>query len=91
MDFKPTTPQSEAGCLIDPPVSVPKANKHVSAATPAAEPEDDPPGTLSGFQGFLVSPYAEFSPDEPIANSSQLVFPMIDILFARSLSTAVAS
>ena len=48
-----------AGCLIDPPVSVPVAAKHKSAATAAAEPPDDPPGVKlrsSIFQGLITSP-----------------------------------
>ena len=40
----PTTPQKLAGCLIEPPVSVPVEPKHKSAATAAAEPPDEPPG-----------------------------------------------
>ena len=44
--------------------------------TTAAEPPELPPGTCSGFQGFFVGPKAEFSVDEPIANSSKFVFPV---------------
>src|SRR5665213_912310 len=40
----PTVPVKAAGCLIDPPVSVPVAPKHKCAATAAAEPPDEPPG-----------------------------------------------
>ena len=42
--FIPTIPVNAAGCLIDPPVSVPVAAKHKSAATAAADPPDEPPG-----------------------------------------------
>ena len=48
-----------------------------SAATAAAEPPLEPPGTLSKSQGLRVGPNAEFSVEEPIANSSMLVFPII--------------
>ena len=47
---------SEAGCLIDPPVSVPVEQGDIPAATHAAEPPDDPPGTQFVFHGFLTSP-----------------------------------
>ena len=48
------------------------------AATAAADPPLDPPGVRSSAHGLRVSPNAEFSVDDPIANSSQLVLPMID-------------
>ena len=34
--FSPYIPQNEAGCLIEPPVSVPNAASHKPAATAAA-------------------------------------------------------
>src|SRR4030088_1504997 len=71
----PTTPQNAAGCRIDPPVSVPSDATQNPAATDAADPPDDPPGTRSRARGFSTGPYAEFSFDEPIANSSQFNFP----------------
>jgi hypothetical protein len=52
--FIPTTPQNAAGCLIEPPVSEPSANTDIPAATEAAAPPLEPPGTLSVFHGFLV-------------------------------------
>ena len=73
--LRPTTPQNEAGCRIDPPVSVPSVAGQIPAATAAAEPPLEPPGTYSGFHGFLTGPNAEFSFDEPIANSSMLSLP----------------
>src|SRR5438132_1259534 len=73
--LSPTTPQSEAGCRTDPPVSVPNAHTTSPAATAAADPPDDPPGTRSSPQGFRTGPNAEFSLEEPIANSSQFVLP----------------
>ena len=48
------------------------------AATAAADPPLDPPGMRSSAHGLRVGPNAEFSVDEPIANSSQLVLPTID-------------
>ena len=43
--LKPTSPQKDAGCLIEPPVSLPRAAIDDLEATDAAEPPDDPPGT----------------------------------------------
>src|SRR5262245_28715745 len=73
--FNPTTPHSAAGCRTDPPVSLPIPHTASPAATAAAEPPDDPPGTVSRPHGLCTGPNAEFSFEEPIANSSQFVFP----------------
>ena len=54
--FKPVRPVSAAGWRIDPPVSVPVAAGASRAATAAAEPPEDPPGTHSRFQGFFTGP-----------------------------------
>ena len=73
----PTTPQKEAGCLIDPPVSVPK-EKHVpEAAIIPADPPEEPPG-VSGLEksfvhGLITLPKLHVSLAEPIANSSIVV------------------
>ena len=71
----PTTPHSAAGCRIEPPVSVPIPSGAWNAATAAAEPPLEPPGTRSRSHGLAVGPNAECSVDEPIANSSMLVLP----------------
>ena len=42
----------------------------------AADPPDEPPATRSGSCGFFTTPQAEFSVDEPMANSSMLVLPI---------------
>src|SRR5881409_440117 len=73
--LSPTTPHSAAGCRTEPPVSVPSAQTASPAATAAAEPPDDPPGTVARSHGLRTGPYAEFSFEDPIANSSQFVFP----------------
>ena len=57
----PTTPQRDAGCLIEPPVSDPNVKQASFAATAAAEPPELPPATLVLSCGFLVTPNAEFS------------------------------
>jgi hypothetical protein len=60
------------------------------AATAAADPPEDPPGTRPVSQGLRTGPNAEFSFDEPIANSSQLVLPTTTPPAASRRSTAVA-
>ncbi len=52
--LSPTVPVNEAGCLIEPPVSVPSAATAKSAATAAADPPPDPPGTMDGSHGLTV-------------------------------------
>src|SRR5437879_6568352 len=61
------------------------------AATAAAEPADDPPGTRSSAQGLAIGQKAEFSPLEPIANSSMFVLPSITNPASSSRSITVAS
>ena len=88
--LSPVTPQSAAGCRTDPPVSVPKAAGTSLAATAAADPPLDPPGTRPRSQGLLVGWNAEFSVDDPIANSSRLHLPTRTAPSAKSRSMAVA-
>jgi hypothetical protein len=52
----PVIPQNIAGCRIEPPVSVPSVTGRIRAATEAAEPPDDPPGTSDVFHGFFTVP-----------------------------------
>src|SRR5947199_1920648 len=72
---RPTLPQSADGCLIEPPVSEPSAHGASPPETAAAEPPPEPPGTRVGSHGLCDGPNAEFSVDEPIANSSVFVLP----------------
>src|SRR5580704_3310558 len=87
----PTTPQNAAGWRTDPPVSDPSAIGTTPAATAAAEPPDDPPGTRVGSTGFRAGPNALCSVDEPIANSSMFVLHAMTAPAARNLDTTVAS
>src|SRR5690242_19461531 len=89
--MSPTTPQNAAGWRMEPPVSEPKAATAVPAATLAAEPPLDPPGTRLKSRGLRTGPHAEFSFDDPIANSSQLSFPRIIAPACSRRDTAVAS
>ena len=59
------------------------------AATAAAEPPEDPPGTRPRSQGFRVVLYALFSVEEPIANSSMFVLPRTTAPAFSSRATAV--
>src|SRR5262249_62142180 len=88
--LSPTTPLRLAGCLIEPPVSDPSAAMAMPVATATADPPDDPPGTRLKSHGFITGPYAEFSVDEPIANSSQFVFPIISAPASSRRRMAVA-
>ena len=50
----PVMPQKLAGWRIEPPVSVPVAAGSRRAATAAAEPPDEPPGTRLSSHGLRV-------------------------------------
>src|SRR3569833_3033938 len=56
LGLKPTTPLIAAGRITEPCVCVPSASGTRPAATAAAEPDDEPPGVCSGFQGLTVGP-----------------------------------
>src|ERR1700685_1070889 len=84
-------PHTAAGWRIAPPVSVPTASGASNAVTAAAEPPDDPPGTRLRSHGLCEGPNAEFSVDDPIANSSMLVLPRMTIPARRSRVVIVAS
>ena len=71
-------------------MSVPIAHGAVPAATAAALPPDEPPGTRVRSHGLSVGPYAECSVDEPIANSSWFVLPSSGAPAPVSRATLVA-
>ena len=48
------TPQKEAGRVMEPPVCVPNAPKHMPVATAAADQLLEPPGVWPTFQGLRV-------------------------------------
>src|SRR3954471_7850192 len=52
--LSPETPQKEAGLTIEPPVCVPSAARHISVATAAALPLEEPPGVWLRFHGLRV-------------------------------------
>src|SRR5687767_3440536 len=84
-------PVTAAGCRIEPPVSVPVDSGAWYAATAADEPPEEPPGIRVRSHGLRVTPYALFSVEEPIANSSMLVLPRITSPALRSRAVRVAS
>jgi hypothetical protein len=61
------------------------------AATAAALPPLLPPGTRSRSHGFRVGPNAEFSVEEPNANSSMLHLPIGSTPADSMRETAVQS
>ena len=87
----PVRPQNAAGCRIEPPVSVPVAAGARRAATSAALPPEEPPGTRSVSHGLATGPCTLFSFDEPIANSSMFALPRVTAPAAARRSTTVAS
>src|SRR4051794_29665422 len=62
-----------------------------NAASAADEPPPEPPGIRVRSHGLWVGPYAEFSVNEPIANSSMLVLPRITMPAASMRVVIVAS
>src|ERR1700734_1574341 len=94
--FKPTMPQNAAGWRIEPPVSVPVAPTHRCAATAAADPPEEPPGTSfvcapGRRHGDTTGPKCEVSFDEPMANSSQLSLPSMTAPSRHRLAVTVDS
>src|SRR5947209_5984848 len=92
----PTVPVNAAGWRIEPPVSVAVAPKQSRAATAAAEPPDEPPGTSFASEplrrhGETTGPKALASFDEPIANSSRLSFPSMTAPSRQSCEVTVDS
>ncbi len=72
-------------------MSDPRVAQAIRDATAAPDPPLDPPGMHSKFHGFLVGKKAEFSVDDPIANSSILSLPNITAPWPFSFFTTVAS
>ncbi len=71
-------------------MSEPSAQSASPAATAAAEPPEEPPGTVARSHGLCVGPKAEFSVDEPMANSSMLDLPSMTMWSPQMRRTALA-
>ncbi|MNV32866.1 hypothetical protein D3C71_1242160 [compost metagenome] len=75
---------------MEPPVSEPSEKNTSPAATAAADPPLEPPGTRSKSQGLRTGPKLEFSLDPPIANSSIFNLPIVTASDCCSLEATVA-
>ena len=75
---------------MEPPVSEPRDTGTRPAATAAALPPEEPPGTRSVSHGLRVGPKAEVSVEPPKANSSMLSLPMGSAPARRVRSSHVA-
>ena len=84
-------PHMPAGWRTEPPVSVPVAAGTSRAATAAAEPPEEPPGTSRLSHGLRTGPKCEASLEEPMANSSMLHLPTSTVPARSSCSTTCAS
>src|SRR6266404_8007701 len=73
--LSPTTPQNAPGMRTEPPSSLPTEPKQSPAETAAADPADDPPVILSGFQGLCTGPKQPVVPVPANAISSRLSLP----------------
>ncbi len=61
---------------MEPPVSRAERGVGHPRGDGDAEPPLEPPGTRDSSTGFRTGPNAEFSVDDPMANSSKLVLPI---------------
>ena len=84
-------PHQAAGPRMEPPVSEPMAPRHRPAATAAAEPEDEPDGSCSGFQGLRAGGHGRSKLVPPMANSQVASLPVKMAPAWASLLTQVAS
>ncbi len=84
-------PVTAAGWRMEPPVSVPMASGAWKAARAAEEPPPEPPGILVRSHGLPVGPYALFSVEDPMANSSMLVLPRMTTSASLRRLVTVAS
>ncbi len=90
--FSPKTEQYAAGMRIEPAPSEPVAAGTRPAATAAALPPDEPPGTRFGSHGLRVMPQAGDSVNMAKASSGRLVLPITIPPAARSrLTTSLSS
>src|SRR5580698_8194213 len=71
--------------MMLPAVCVPNATGNIPSATPAAEPEEDPPGVYPGLNGF------EVGPGFLVANSVVTVLPITTPPVARVHATGAES
>ncbi len=87
----PATPHKAVGMRMEPPVSVATAAGTSPAATAAADPPLDPPGTKSRLHGLRVPVPSGCWVVMPQPNSWDLVRPTMTAPARRSLRTIPAS
>src|SRR5580693_10620219 len=87
----PTTPQNDAGTRMEPPVSVPTPATPKPAATAAAVPPLEPPGSRRGSCGLRVTPERDEWPCHDAARSGIVVLPITTAPAPRRRATTVAS
>ena len=75
--FTGTVKRLTAAVVVNAPLAAAAGTDAATAATAAAEPPEEPPGTRVRSHGLWVVKKAEFSVEEPMANSSRLVFPTL--------------
>ena len=75
MGIRPTTPQSDAGPRIEPPVSEPSATGTIPPATAAPEPEEEPPVKWPRCQGLRAGGHGRSNEGPACAISWVASFP----------------
>src|SRR3954447_5292523 len=87
----PTRLQNDDGTRIEPPQSVPMPTVPRFAATAAAVPALDPPGSCSSAYGFFVSLLTDENENHDVAKSGSVVLARMIAPASRSLRTMTAS
>src|SRR3954454_3716324 len=75
LGFRPTSPQQEAGILIEPPPSLACAIGTMPAAVAEALPPEEPPGVRDVSHGLRQGPWRSGSETGRIPNSGRFVLP----------------
>src|SRR5919198_3090780 len=89
--MRPTTPQSDAGPRIEPPVSEPSASGTRPAATAAPDPDEEPPVKCTGFHGFRAGGHGRSNDGPAWAISCVASLPSSTAPASYSFAVAVAS
>lgn len=84
LGFSPTSPHAAAGTRNEPAPSPPCATGTARAATSAAAPELEPPGSRSRSHGLRVTPYLGDSPTRLSPSSGAVVSPSVTSPAARN-------
>ena len=93
MHQEPLSPDSGPSCpewMNDPAYLALRAEDEDPGDLDLADPDDDPPGTYSAFQGLCTGPYQLSSPVVPMPSLCMFIFPMMIAPASRRRSTTVA-